>query len=95
MKTSINDLTLNSTSEKLISKHEASDADVFSNREERELAIANWFFENTDKDPMVSPIYNHSLGSMFNAEGELIGYLYESYIDSGSMDYYYTIQTFF
>lgn len=94
MKASINDLILNVSSEKMIEKHQASDADVFTDRDEMYAAISDRFIGITDDHHAEIHVTTNGLGNLSDCEGNVIGYLYESYTDSGSIDYYHTILMF-
>ena len=66
------------------------DCEEFTDREVKDLYVANWFFEYTKDDPMTEPIHTNVIGYIYNDYNERIGYIEEHYMDSGSVDYIYT-----
>jgi hypothetical protein len=66
------------------------DCEEFTDREAKDLAVVNWFNELKDSDELTDSIHTNVIGYILDDEGERIGYIEEHYIDSGSVDYYYT-----
>lgn len=84
MKASINDLILNTRSEKLI---ENLNADVFTERNEMDVAI----FRHFEKGGLIS---SHLISSLFDPLGNCVAYVYEHTNGENHELDYYTILKF-